>query len=233
MPEIVVKFEERVIERVVTEKKRISIGRTPDNDIILDNRGVSRKHAQIEFNNNNSAVIIDNESLNGTFVNNRKINEAVLKDNDIINIGKFTLVFHQDAAKDDLQSASLEGTMVLKTKKHKSLLDKDKMAAEITSRAGTSVLLGEAGTEAGEYKLVRSVTTLGRADFADLRVKGFFVSGLQAKIVKEPEGYKLVNLGRRGKTRLNGEVVNDRKPLKNDDLIEVGKSVFRYLDGRV
>ena len=230
MPEIVVKFEERVIERVVTEKKRISIGRTPDNDIVLDNRGVSRKHAQIEFNNN-TALIIDNESLNGTFVNNRKVSEEVLKDNDVINIGKFTLLFHVDAPKEDLQSANLEGTMVLKTRKHKELLDKDKIATEITTRAGTSVLLGEGGTEVGEFKLAKAVTTLGRAEFADIKVKGFFISGLQAKVIREPDGFTLVNLGKRGKTKLNGEAVSDRQPLKNDDLIQVGKSVFRYLDG--
>src|SRR4030067_1516085 len=204
MPELVVKFEERVIERVVTEKKRISIGRTPDNDIVLDNRGVSRKHAQIEFNNN-TALIIDNESLNGTFVNNRKVSEEVLKDNDVINIGKFTLLFHVDAPKEDLQSANLEGTMVLKTRKHKELLDKDKIATEITTRAGTSVLLGEGGTEVGEFKLAKAVTTLGRAEFADIKVKGFFISGLQAKVIREPDGFTLVHLGKRGKTEPNGD----------------------------
>jgi pSer/pThr/pTyr-binding forkhead associated (FHA) protein len=230
MPEIVVKFEDKVIERVVTEKKRVSIGRTPDNDIVLDNRGVSRKHAQIEFNNS-SALIIDNESLNGTFVNNRKVTEEVLKDNDIINIGKFTLLYHQDAPKEELHADSLEGTMVLKTKKHRDLVERDRMAAEVVTRVGTSVLLGEDNTEIGEFKLSRAVTTLGRADFVDLKVKGFFLSGLQAKIVKEPEGFFLVNLGKKGKTRLNGDEVSDRQPLKNDDLVQVGKSVFRYLDG--
>ena len=67
MPEIIVKYEDKVIERIVTEKRRISIGRTNDNDIMLENRGVSRKHAVIEFNDN-AAIVIDNESLNGTFV---------------------------------------------------------------------------------------------------------------------------------------------------------------------
>ena len=57
------------------------------------------------------------------------------------------------------------------------------------------------------------------------------MSGLQAKIIREPDGFYLVNLGRRGKTRLNGEAVSDKQSLKNDDLIQVGKSVFRYLDG--
>lgn len=52
MPEIIVKYEDKVIERVVSEKKRLNIGRTSDNDIILENRGVSRRHAMIEFNDN-------------------------------------------------------------------------------------------------------------------------------------------------------------------------------------
>ena len=50
MAEIVVRYEDKVIERVVTEKKRLSIGRTSDNDIVLENRGVSRRHATIEIN---------------------------------------------------------------------------------------------------------------------------------------------------------------------------------------
>ena len=73
---------------------------------------------------------------------------------------------------------------------------------------------------------------MGRADFVDIKVRGFFVSGLQAKIIKEPDGFYLVNLGKGGKTRLNGEPISDRQPLRNDDLVQVGKSVFRYLDGR-
>ncbi len=85
MPEIIVKYEDKVIERIVSEKKRMTIGRTNDNDIVLENRGVSRRHAQIEFNDS-AAVIIDNESLNGTFVNSRRISEEVLRDNDQITI---------------------------------------------------------------------------------------------------------------------------------------------------
>jgi pSer/pThr/pTyr-binding forkhead associated (FHA) protein len=99
MAEIIVKFEDKVVERIVTEKKRLSIGRTNDNDIVLENRGVSRKHALIEFNNN-AAVVIDNESLNGTFVNNRKISEEVLRDDDVITIGKFNLVYCSVANQD-------------------------------------------------------------------------------------------------------------------------------------
>jgi len=229
MPEIVVKFEDKVIEKLVTQKKRISIGRTPDNDIVLDNRAVSRKHAMIEFGPP-GAVIIDNESLNGTFVNNRKISEEILKDSDQITIGKFNLIYYQEATKLSKLS-DLDGTMVLRTKKQKELLERDRKEKEIIEKVGFSVLLGEDKADAREFSLNKDVITLGKSKYNHIRVKGILTSKLQAKLTREPEGWLLVNLGRKGKTKVNGEYV-EKYRLKNDDLIQVGSSVFRFLEGK-
>ena len=141
MPEISVKYEDKLIERIVTEKKRISIGRTNDNDIVLENRGVSRKHALIEFNDN-AAVVIDNESLNGTFVNNRKISEEVLRDADVITIGKYSLVYKTETSQQSDGGAGFDGTMVLNTKQQKKLLENDRIEKKIVEKYGGSVLLG-------------------------------------------------------------------------------------------
>lgn len=226
MPEIIVKYEDKIIERVVTEKKRVTIGRTQDNDIILNNRGVSRKHAQIEFNPN-GAVIIDNESLNGTFVNNRKVNEEFLRDNDQITIGKFNLTYRQSVSRDPRLS-DMDGTMVLQTRRHKDLMTKDKKEAELTQKVGCSVLFGELNVDRKEYPLDKEVITLGKGSFVNVRARGFFLPKLQAKITKENEEYVLVSLGRKGMTQVNGEEVQ-RHRLKNDDLIQIGKSVFRFI----
>jgi pSer/pThr/pTyr-binding forkhead associated (FHA) protein len=229
MAEIIVMFDEKVIERVVTEKKRISIGRTNENDIVLENRGVSRKHAMIEFNNN-AAVIMDNESLNGTFVNNRKINEEVLRDEDVITIGKYSLVYHTESQAGDEGMASMDGTMVLNTKKQKNLLENDRLERQIVAKFGGSVLIGEENAEFAEYKLDREVTTIGKAKFVHVRARGFFLAGIQAKIVQENQGFYLANLGKSGKALVNGEPV-DRCVLKNGDLIQVGKSTFKFVEG--
>jgi pSer/pThr/pTyr-binding forkhead associated (FHA) protein len=229
MPEIVVKYEDKVIERVVVQKKMISIGRTSGNDIVLDNKAVSRKHALIEFNES-SALVMDNESVNGTFVNNQKITEEVLKDNDQITIGKFDLIYHRDAPK-ETQLAYLDGTMVLKTRKQRELLEKDKKASKIAEVAGGSVLLGEAYTTQKRFPLNRPVITFGKSRFVNIPVKGFLVSRIQAKIIKDKDDFILVNLGRKGKIRVNGESIQ-RYRLKNDDLIEVGRSVFRFIKGK-
>ncbi|OQX91886.1 MAG: hypothetical protein B6D58_05735 [candidate division Zixibacteria bacterium 4484_95] len=229
MPEILVKYEDKVIEKFITEKKRVSIGRTPNNDVVLDNRGVSRHHATIEFNED-QALIIDNESLNGTFVNSRKVSEEILKDNDVITIGKFNLIYYKDAQKDE-NVFGLDGTMVLKTKKQKEILEKDKLSRQLTSEAGCSILLGEAGAEQDKYPLAHAVVTIGRSKLANIKAKGMFLSGVQTKIVRDGDDYWLVNLGRKGKTKVNGEKV-ERYMLKNDDLIQVGRTVFRFIENR-
>lgn len=231
MAEIIVKFDDKIIERIVTEKRRISIGRTQDNDIVLENRGVSRKHAMIEFNNN-AAVIIDNESLNGTFVNNRKISEEVLRDDDVITIGKYSLIYHTNITGAPGEAKeSLDGTMVLTTKKQKELLDNDRMERQIVAKYGGSVLIGEENSEFAEYKLDREVTTFGKAKFVNVHVKGFFISAIQAKLVQEQTHYVLVNVGREGKTKVNGEAVS-RHVMKNGDLVTVGGSSFKFVEGK-
>jgi pSer/pThr/pTyr-binding forkhead associated (FHA) protein len=229
MPEIIVKFEDKVIEKFITEKKRITIGRTPDNDIVLDNRGVSRRHAQIEFGEN-QAVIIDNESLNGTFVNSRRVSEELLKDNDTINIGKYALMFHS-AIERSSSPFEMDGTMVLQTRKQRELLAKDHRNRELTSKVGSSLLLGEAGADFDQYAIDRNVITIGKSSMANVKAKGMLVSKIQAKIVNEPEGFWVVNLGRKGKTRVNGEEI-ERHLLKNDDIIQVGKTVYRFVENR-
>ena len=229
MPEIIVKFNDKVIERVVTEKKRISVGRTKDNDIVLENRGVSRKHAQIEFNND-AAVVIDNESLNGTFVNNRRVSEELLRDNDSITIGKYCLEYHQNINSPD-PANELDGTMVLKTKQQKKLMENDKIDRHIVSRVGGSVIVGLDNTDISQYRLDREVTTLGKAKFVHIRARGFMLSGIQAKIVKDGDVYSVVNLGRKGKIKVNGEPI-DRTQLKNGDILQVGKSTFRFIEER-
>jgi pSer/pThr/pTyr-binding forkhead associated (FHA) protein len=229
MPEIVVKYEDKVIERLVTQKKIINIGRSSDNDIVLDNKAVSRKHAQIEFGDD-SALIIDNESLNGTFVNKRKVTEEILKDEDQITIGKFDLVYHLNAPK-GLKLSDLDGTRVLHTKRQKELLEKNEKNKEIIAKAGCSVLLGVQNTKVNQFYLDKPVITLGKSKYVNIKVQGLWVSKIQAKIIKEKDNQVLVNLGRKGKTRVNGDEVQ-RYQLRNDDLIEVGKSVFRFIQGK-
>jgi pSer/pThr/pTyr-binding forkhead associated (FHA) protein len=176
------------------------------------------------------AVIMDNESLNGTFVNQRKVTEEMLKDHDIISIGKYNLEFLSDVAEKKPQGA-LDGTMILETKKHRKLMETDQRDRQrVAAAGGGPVLVAEQNAQAPEYRLGRDVVTFGRSNFVNVPVKGFWVKDIQAKLVPEGNRWELVNVGRAGKTKVNGEAVN-RCLLRNGDIMQVGRTVFRFVSG--
>jgi pSer/pThr/pTyr-binding forkhead associated (FHA) protein len=70
----------------------VTIGRHPDAAIFLDDVTVSRNHAQV-VREGDDWVIVDEGSLNGTYVNRRRGERAVLGDGDEIQIGKYKLTF--------------------------------------------------------------------------------------------------------------------------------------------
>ena len=70
----------------------LAIGRDPQNDIVVDDRRVSRKHAEIRLRLGRY-TLYDLQSTNGTFVNGRRVAEVVLSDRDRINVGGVELVF--------------------------------------------------------------------------------------------------------------------------------------------
>ncbi len=67
-------------------------GRHPDSDIFLDDITVSRRHAEI-VRRADGFHLIDAGSLNGTYVNRDRVEEAKLSNGDELQIGKFKLVF--------------------------------------------------------------------------------------------------------------------------------------------
>ena len=77
---------------IVLGSEPLAIGRDPQNDITLDDRRVSRKHAEIRLRLGRY-TLYDLQSTNGTYVNGRRVAEVVLSDRDRINVGGVELVF--------------------------------------------------------------------------------------------------------------------------------------------
>ena len=83
--------------RFLLDADEVSSGRHPNSDIFLDDVTVSRKHAT--FRREGDVFLVrDVGSLNGTYVNRERIDQAALKTRDEVQIGKFRLVFYAGAA---------------------------------------------------------------------------------------------------------------------------------------
>jgi len=76
------------------DEGRTLIGRSPECEVFLDDVTVSRRHAEL-VREGETFSIRDLGSLNGTYVNRRRIESAVLENDDEVQIGKYRLTFLQ------------------------------------------------------------------------------------------------------------------------------------------
>ena len=82
----------RVGQSFPLEGERLTIGRSPDAEIFLDDVTVSRDHAVL-VRRSGAWYLDDSGSLNGTYVNRRRIDSHKLEDGDELQVGKYKLAF--------------------------------------------------------------------------------------------------------------------------------------------
>jgi hypothetical protein len=210
MPKLLVKFEAAFIKEVQLDKPGFTVGRKPDNDIALDNAAVSGHHCKF-YESGGTWFVEDLNSTNGTFVNNRKVLKAGLKNGDSVTLIKYTLVFLEEAA-----PALAE--IPLPQQKQKT-------------PQGALEVLANPSDDRKDFELTALSTYIGKSSQASIPYKsgGLFGGGpeLAAVITMRPEGYYL-NPIKEGYAKYNGNPLNEKVALKNDDTIECGTTRFRF-----
>src|SRR5258707_2896725 len=141
MSRLVLKFEGSTLKEVPLGTQPVTIGRSPDNDIPIDNLAVSNYHARV-YVEAGSLVVEDLNSLNGTFLNDIRVERAMLKDGDAILIGKHQIIVdlaHDAALRVDgwrkTPAPRLNETMVLDTQERRDMME---MAAAAGERSQTA-----------------------------------------------------------------------------------------------
>ncbi|MEJ1965818.1 MAG: AAA family ATPase [Gammaproteobacteria bacterium] len=82
----------RTVQEVPLIVGRIIVGRTPDNDVQIDSRFVSRHHCQV-ITTPHACVIEDLNSTNGIYVKSKRVRRHYLNDGDVVQLGKHELIY--------------------------------------------------------------------------------------------------------------------------------------------
>jgi pSer/pThr/pTyr-binding forkhead associated (FHA) protein len=92
VPLLVVVRGTNVGSRFALTSMLTTIGRHPESDVFLDDVTVSRRHAEVRREPDGHLELVDVGSLNGTYVNNERIERTDLAEGDQVQVGKFRLV---------------------------------------------------------------------------------------------------------------------------------------------
>jgi pSer/pThr/pTyr-binding forkhead associated (FHA) protein len=235
MPRLILKFDDRDLTERSVGQQAVTIGRLPDNDIVVDNAAVSGRHAKV-YKQGDKYVIEDLQSTNGTFISGQRVGSQALKDGDTITIGKHTILFDRAGGEAPVNPGlktdflpELGGTMMLDTERHRELLG----ASEPKAKAGpgTAIRVGtltvvDGRADQTSYTLSSHTSMIGKADTCLIRLKGWFKPKTALAIARKGDGYSATPLG--GKTRINGEKLSGRRDLEEGDVLEVSGLTLEF-----
>ncbi|MCW2550729.1 MAG: ABC-type multidrug transport system, ATPase component [Mycobacterium sp.] len=170
----------------------IKIGRATDNDIVVPDVLASRHHATL-VPGPGGTQIVDNRSINGTFVNGQRVESTTLHDGDVVTIGNIDLVFAGGtlARRNETDIATRTGGLDVygvtwTIENNKTLLDN----ISLTARPGTlTAVIGPSGAGKSTFaRLVAGYThpTTGRVAFEGHDVHADYAS-LRSRIGMVPQ----------------------------------------------
>jgi len=218
---------------VAVAEKEVSIGRSPDNGIVIDNPAVSHRHARV-FNEDERLMLEDFDSLNGTFVNGQRVKKVTLKPGDSVAIGKHTIVV-TDSAEVRARAASdgiamqappkINETVMLDTKERREFMQRVAAAGESAQVAPErmkvpTLIVRRGKTDQPEYVLNDKLTVVGKSAMATVKLRGWFAPKAAAQITRREENNYYI--GPAGKTpNVNGVPVTHQAKLSSGDIIDV------------
>jgi pSer/pThr/pTyr-binding forkhead associated (FHA) protein len=250
-PVLVLRFKDREVGRWEMDRAALRIGRTPDNDIVIDNLAVSRLHALIE-EEKGEHYVKDCDSLNGTEVNGERIKRCRLRDGDEITIAKHTILFRSQTGHAVIEpeaTAGFDQTMIFSRSavtpgpltppagspravpapgaaRERSRENVDSTVAVAVRRVPRLVARDEFGERVIEVS-ERGVL-IGSDENADIRIDGMFVAAQHAHIVAESGHVVLHKLAGLRPVKVGGKSVRDSVELKDNDEIQIGHESFVF-----
>ena len=209
MHKMIVSIDDVVIKEVLLTKDRMTLGRRPYNDIVIDNLAVSGEHAVLETSGQ-AVYLEDLNSTNGTYVNGRAVKKQLLNNGDAVEIGKYQIKYVQEAGSDAAARAD--------ARQASPAAPAAPSAAAATASAHATIKVLSGAAAGREVPLLKVVTTIGKPGVA------------VAAITRRQGGFVVHHVEGAGNPTLNGISIGpDPLALKNGDLIELAGTQMQFV----
>lgn len=211
-----------LLEQRELTAERTSIGRSDDNDIVLEGRGVSKHHAAIE-RHEHGFVFVDHDSSNGSFVGARRVTRHPLNYWDEIQIFNYVLKFMAVArARGEEVGVPVPGEQ---PQQQEETMELDIASlgdlARLKRRVNVaSVVLRLPSDARQRYPLDKVNFAIGKARGSDIDIGGWFAPRVAARIQRRNDGFYLLP-ARRGRVALNGQRLTRQSRLSDGDRLAI------------
>ncbi|MBV5310339.1 FHA domain-containing protein [Chromatium okenii] len=207
---------------------RLTIGRANDNDIVLPNPRVSKHHAVIE-KEDNAFILIDQQSANGSFIKEQRVNRHTLEFWDEIKIHPYTLIY-MALAKLPGEEEGLDTQINKPLQKENTLImaadDVARSLQQIQARKATvAYLICKQNNE--KHVLDQTIISFGRARTSDIRCGGLFAPNTAALIEQRGDGHYLIP-NERGRVFVNNLRIDSAVRLAENDRLDIQGASFTY-----
>jgi pSer/pThr/pTyr-binding forkhead associated (FHA) protein len=243
MSKLLLKFEDSLLQEKPVGKNEVSIGRSPDNALVIDNPAVSHYHARV-FKEDDRLMLEDFGSLNVTFVNGQRVKMVSLKPGDSVSIGKHTILVAESHITDGpatglgLTAAApkINETVMLDTKERRKFLQEVAAGGESSQIAPARLKLPTLVVHSGktnqrEYLLTDKLTVIGKSALATIKLRGWFAPKAAAQINRRDDNSYYVGAADKVPS-VNGTPITRPVQLSSGDVIEVAgvRLEFVYRD---
>lgn len=235
MIQIIVSRKGEVLARGVFQGEAVTIGRSPENAIHIDDATFSRRHARVEPEGT-GWTIRDLGSTNGVTRGGKRVAEWAINDGDEVSIGDYLLTFTLDSSDDDDDGTfELPAALMQEAATFDATFLASTPGADQGQRERSSNLRGFVIPEAAPsacWLVERDAFLIGRSRECDYRVGGLLGPGVGAVLVRGYCGFSVVNMsGRDGWLRVNGAKVPRLAHLGGSTRLEVGSHALQFLVG--
>lgn len=242
MIKLILKFQDTVLEEYIFEKFPVTVGRRDDNDIVIDNMAVSGHHTLIDRDEADPRyfVVADRDSLNGTFLNSRRVDRERIFHGDTFIVGKHVIDFQDLRPESERPPRPEPHEAGDKEYRETVAMNSEQQAAVEAAREGGPLpekpkrveLYGSITIISGGVPQIidldKRLTVLGRSDEADIKCSGLLVGKKAALISKRPNGYFLAYAEGMKKPEVNGEAVSTQVQLRDGDEIAIGGNLMTF-----